>query len=477
MDLRANVLAVLVGGSNAPGINGLISSVAIEASKQNLSVLGIFDGFYGLKNGTAKTERLSLAKSTRIFDKGGSILRTSNAQLETKIDIDNALRVLEFHRIKYLVTVGGVNTAVSASLLTVAAAERGMMLSIVHVPKTVFNDLPLPHDTTTFGFSTARQMGADVVKAFIRDARTMLRWYILVVLGTKAGHLALGISKAAAATLTIIPEQFADRKEPLSFSELVDSIEAIVYKRMALDKDYGTVVIGEGVVNVMDPKELLTKFGSLSEAREELGQSIAKELRSRVTTPDISGSMFQARNIGNELRAAHPNADDVSLTRNLGFGAVRYLLRGGSGDIICMKQGSIFPMPLADAIDSKTGQTKVRYVDLTKINYQVAVNYMITLSVKDFEDRETLQKLAKVSQMTEEEFKNRFYKQAVDKENSTLQQQGPVFRQKVTRSRTADFIAAQFAEPTFQKDDVITGLFSSSNSLADFADVENTPLN
>ena len=78
----------------------------------------------------------------------------------------------------------------------------------MHVPKTIDNDLDLPHDICTFGFQTARAVGVGVVHNLMVDAKTTSRWYFVIAMGRKAGHLALGIGKAAGATLTLIPEEF-----------------------------------------------------------------------------------------------------------------------------------------------------------------------------------------------------------------------------------------------------------------------------
>jgi 6-phosphofructokinase 1 len=40
------------------------------------------------------------------------------------------------------------------------------------------------------------------------DAKTTSRWYFVITMGRKAGHLALGIGNAVGATLTLIPEEF-----------------------------------------------------------------------------------------------------------------------------------------------------------------------------------------------------------------------------------------------------------------------------
>jgi len=259
MDLRAPVLGIVVGGAPAPGINGVISSVTIEALNSGCTVLGIYEGFKQLKQGKSMVTNLEWNDVTRIYNTGGSILRTSKQQLTTAAEIDNTLRVLEHHRVRYLVTIGGTQTAYSASLIATAAKSTKLQLSVVHVPKTIFNDLPLPTDIRCFGHSTARDVGVNLLTNFANDSRTMLRWYILVVMGQRAGHLALGIGKAGAATLTLIPEQFQGRT--LSFNELVSIIEAAIYKRKAMNKEYGLAVIAEGIIHCLDRKEIQEKFG------------------------------------------------------------------------------------------------------------------------------------------------------------------------------------------------------------------------
>ena len=76
------------------------------------------------------------------------------------------------------------------------------------MPKTIDNDLDLPPYVDTFGFQTARHYGVEIVKNLMVDAKTTSRWYFVIAMGRKAGHLALGIGKAAGATLTLISEEF-----------------------------------------------------------------------------------------------------------------------------------------------------------------------------------------------------------------------------------------------------------------------------
>ena len=80
-----------------------------------------------------------------------------------------------------LVTIVGDDTAFSASWLAEAA---GVRLRVVHVPKTVDNDLSLPGGAPTFGFETARSVGVQLVNNLMTDAITTQRWYLVATTRT-----------------------------------------------------------------------------------------------------------------------------------------------------------------------------------------------------------------------------------------------------------------------------------------------------
>ena len=137
--------------------------------------------------------------------------------------MDNVLDVLAASSTSSaLVTIGGDDTALLRPARSIASG--GGAIRVAHVPKTIDNDLPLPGSTPTFGFETARHFGVHIVRNLAEDARTTSRWYIIISMGRAAGHLALGIGKAAAATLTIIPEEFRGR--PVTLDESATSSSA-----------------------------------------------------------------------------------------------------------------------------------------------------------------------------------------------------------------------------------------------------------
>src|ERR687892_2689932 len=118
-------------------------------------------------------------------------------------------------------------------------------IRVVHVPKTIDNDLDLPPYVDTFGFQTARHHGVDIVKNLMVDAKTTSRWYFVITMGRKAGHLALGIGKAAGATLTLIPEEFP---KPIRLKTIVDTLVGAIVKRLSYGRRDGVAIIAEGLV-------------------------------------------------------------------------------------------------------------------------------------------------------------------------------------------------------------------------------------
>src|SRR5512138_258554 len=167
-------LAVLVGGGPAPGINGVIHAVVNQAAQNGLEVIGIYDGFKHLVEGNLVGAALTPQSVSYIQDQGGSILRTSRANpTGSEAALRRCVTTLAEAEVTALVSIGGDDTAFSASRVARYAQEvMGIPLKSVHVPKTIDNDLPLPDEIPTFGFETARDLGAQLVMNLKRDAVT-----------------------------------------------------------------------------------------------------------------------------------------------------------------------------------------------------------------------------------------------------------------------------------------------------------------
>src|SRR5258705_5587886 len=246
-------LAILVGGGPAPGINSVIGAAVIRARLEAVDVIGVRDGFEWIMQGDIDhVTPLDIGEVSRIHFRGGSYIGISRANpTKDPAHLDNAVLALLRLNVSQLITIGGDDTAFSAMKLEEKAAGR---LQVVHVPKTIDNDLDLPAYVDTFGFQTARHVGVDIVKNLMVDARTTSRWYFVIAMGRKAGHLALGIGKAAGATLTLIPEEFAGTK--LRLKTIVDTLVGSIVKRQSYGRRDGVAIIAEGLVLGIDPGDL-----------------------------------------------------------------------------------------------------------------------------------------------------------------------------------------------------------------------------
>lgn len=421
MSTRSHRLAILVGGGPAPGINGVISSVTLEALDQGFEVLGFLDGFKNLVTGDTKAGFVPLTRHLvkDLHLKGGSFLGTSRTNpTKSEEHMQNVLKVLAHHNVGYLVTIGGDDTAFSGSQVYARAGGR---VRVAHVPKTIDNDLPLDGSMPTFGFETARQVGVGIVKNLAEDARTTSRWYIIVSMGRAAGHLALGIGKAAGATVTIIPEEFGKRK--IKLDELADIVIGSIFKRLADGDRDGVAVLAEGLIETLQEEQLHEalasgKYGDL--ILDPHGHKRLGEIDFGRLTRDWIGQRLKEfghdltmvdKEIGYELRCADPIPFDAEYTRDLGYGAVKFLLGDESakyGAIISLVAGRLKPLPFADKLDPVTKRMQTRQVDVTGESYDCARNYMTRLEKADFANAGLVGRLAAAAGLTAEKFKERF---------------------------------------------------------------------
>jgi len=404
-------VGILVGGGPAPGINGVVSALTLQARSRAYRVFGIYEGFQWLMNGeTGHVTELDHDEVSRIHFQGGSIINTSRANpTKRPKDLKLVIETLQRLGVGYLATIGGDDTMFAASQVSKQAGGR---IRVCHVPKTIDNDLPLPGEIPTFGFETARQVGFELVQNLMEDSRTTGRWYFVVVMGRSAGHLALSIGKASGATLTIIPEEFDG---PVHLATVCDILEGAILKRNAMwGRSDGVAIIAEGLLERVPPEEL-TEIQGVRIVHDTYGHLRLAELDLAYILKTLVEQRFAARgasigivhkNIGYEVRSAPPVAFDCDYVRALGYGAAEFLLnpdpaaKAINGALVCLVDGKIQHLDFGSLIDPATGKSRIRLVDIAKTSYKIARKYMIRLEPEDFEDPSKLIALAKAASTT-----------------------------------------------------------------------------
>lgn len=409
------VLGILCAGGPAPGLNGVIAGATRYALRLHWKVIGILEGFRYLMTGDADlvkkhTVDLTLDVVNNIEFLGGTIIMMARGNPkrneETLENVRNSIRSL---KIRYFMVIGGDGSASNA--VAVAAGFKGD-ISVIACPKTIDNDLPLPNNESTFGYETARAVGAKVVHNLQFDARGSPKWFICESMGRGSGHLALGIAVAAGADLCLIPEEF--KADKIEFEDLVDIIESSMLKRLAYGKNYGVVVVAEGLISKMTMKGLHVLFGSkgvkldpegnivLDEA--DLSQAICDELYRRIRH---LGLRVFPKKIGYELRCAKPICSDVAYTLQLGWGAVEAFKNGDSHALIVRQNGKIGPIPFDSIVDKVTGRVEPRLVNINDPSYKIARQLMWRMNRKDWGNYHLVNQMGKVSKTDPQELKAR----------------------------------------------------------------------
>lgn len=405
-----NVIAIVCGGGPAPGINSVISGIVNEATCHGWDVLGIYDGFSRLARGEKNYVRLEPNDISRIHLTGGCILKMSRFNPTKKeSDLRTVVETLTELGVTHLVTIGGDDTAYSSAAVSEFARKVGRTINVVHVPKTIDNDLPLPEGVPTFGFETARAFATTEIENLMEDARTTNnRWYFTIAMGRTAGHLALGMGRSAGAALTVIPEEFPEDKIPLQ--QIVDIITGSIVKRYLTGRNYGVAVIAEGVIEKIAPEDfkklgtvVTDEHGHIRYSELDFGEILKQAVLAEVKKLNIKISVID-KEIGYELRCTAPIAYDIDYARSLGYSAVKFLMSGDSGALITIQDNNAVPMRFEDIKDPATGKTKVRKVNTGSIQYRIARGLMMRLEKEDLDDPG----LANAYRMEPAEFKERY---------------------------------------------------------------------
>ena len=246
----------------------------------------------------------------------------------------------------------------------------------------------------------------------MEEALTGRRWILVVTMGRKTGHLALGIGKSAGATVTLIPEEWGD--QPIRLQEVLDILATSIIKRLADGREYGVAVLAEGLVEQMAPEDLealkdapLDSHGHIQLSEINFSDVLKSELHRTLKEVGMNLRLIN-KDLGFELRCADPIAFDIDYTIGLGEAAVSFLLEGGTNATITIQRNQVVPMPFESMMDPRTGRTEVRRVKIDSFVYRSAFKFMIRLKPQHGSNDGILARMASHTNLSPEAFKARF---------------------------------------------------------------------
>jgi ATP-dependent phosphofructokinase / diphosphate-dependent phosphofructokinase len=323
-------IGISTGGGDAPGLNAVIRAAVKSAiQKYNWKVIGIPDGFDGLI-WPEKSRELTLKDVSGILPRGGTILGTSNRgnpfqyrTLENNEQVisdisDDVISNAHKLGIDAVISIGGDGSMAIAQELF----NKGM--KIVGVPKTIDNDVSATE--TTFGFDTARATVTDAIDKIHTTADSHHRVMVIEVMGRDVGWIALEAGIAGGAHIILIPEI------PFTMQRLCASIA----EREDLGRRFTIVVVAEGIKLPAELKEL-AGHGSVGNA---VGNAIARNTQKEVRVSVL----------GHIQRGGSPSAYDRILGTRFGVAATELIAQGLFGRMVCLRNGAIGCVHIAEAI-------------------------------------------------------------------------------------------------------------------------------
>ena len=381
-------IAIICGGGPAPGINTVISTLAKTFIKDGYKVLGVHHGYKGLFSDKPEIKVLNFRKADRIFSRGGSTLIMSRFKPK---DSEFKADFFKNNNVKLLVTIGGDDTASTASRLTKYLTNKKLDVAHIHVPKTIDNDLPLPDRNPTFGFHTAKNEGVRIGNTVYEDARTSENWFVVSAMGRSAGHLAFGIASACHFPMMIIPEMF--NKTKITFDKLTNMIISSILKSKIRGIEYGVAMVSEGVFHFMDEEEIKNSginFTYDDHGHPELGNVSKSHIFNYLLQVKLKelGINIKSRpvEIGYELRCCNPIAFDLTLCTLLGIGVKKLFDEGKTGCIVSANsKGDISPLYLKD-FEDENGKVPPRLVDIESDMAQLFIKHLIYIREPDYEN-------------------------------------------------------------------------------------------
>jgi 6-phosphofructokinase 1 len=245
-------------------------------------------------------------------------------------------------------------------------------LRIVHLPKTIDNDYY--GIDWTFGFFSAAHFAAAEIRNLGADARSTQVWYVLEIMGRKAGWLTYAAGIAGEATRMISVEDYDGEFDARTVAaELVD----LMIQRDGDGRRYGIVCVAEGLADKLpdDQRPQVTdEHGNVRMGDAQIGRLLAEEMERQYAERTGASLKVRHKQIGYEARCAEPAAFDVLLGTQLGVGGYRALVKEGlTGVMVSVEdQLSLKYVPFDELIDPDTMKTRVRFIEKDSEFYRLA---------------------------------------------------------------------------------------------------------
>jgi 6-phosphofructokinase 1 len=403
----AQRVAILFAGGPAPAANAVISTAAASFRRHGIEVLGILHGYahlveycddHPMKEGrdyiVLNQSNLRRSRNTR-----GILIGTSRTNPGKDVshpshlsDPERTAALRSVHRalaslgVSALVSIGGDDTLKTANKFKRFQdylPPEEPRIAVVHVPKTIDNDYR--GIDFTFGYFTAVETLAVEIRNLLADAEAGRMYFLVETMGRSAGWLAYGAAIAGEASLVLSVEDLSDdmmtvetvtdpktqttnTRKIMNIDKILDQIVRVMTGRETEGKEFGVIVLAEGLAQYMPAKYLEgVKFddhGNISLSQTNLARNMTKLVEAEYEKRQGKKRRVTGLQLGYEARCALPHAFDVILGSQLGVGAYRAIVENRADGVLVSVSGqlNLNYVPFDSLIDPETLVTVVRFI-------------------------------------------------------------------------------------------------------------------
>ncbi|HEY4255289.1 MAG TPA: 6-phosphofructokinase, partial [Chlamydiales bacterium] len=269
-------IGVLFSGGPAPGGHNVIAGL-FDGSK-SVELIGFLNGPAGVVNNKAKI--LNARDIDAVRNQGGfNLIGSGREKIETEEQLASALQTVRLNKLDALVVIGGDDSNTNAAVLAEYFLAHQTSVQVIGIPKTIDGDLRSPEIELSFGFDTACKTYSELIGNIAKDASSTKKYYHFIkLMGRSASHITLECALSCQPNAALISE------EKKSLQTIVDELVDVVIRRQAAGKEYGLILIPEGLIESIPEIEELTRVGveRFSSAQKALFSSFPETIQKQL---------------------------------------------------------------------------------------------------------------------------------------------------------------------------------------------------
>ncbi len=269
-------VGVVFSGGPAPGGHNVIAGLYDEIKRYNgdSRIFGFLQGPDGL------LESRYIEITGKLVDRyrnlgGFTMIKTGRTKIDSGEKMEKALVTCKGLNLDALVIIGGDDSNTNAAFLAQHFKSSG--IKVIGIPKTIDGDIQVQTDdgqtlcAVSFGFHSAARAFARNISNLSNDGSSDVKyWHVCRVMGRVASHLTLESALQTHVNLALIGEELADyvNQDRLDKAEKNGEVDYnaygitlrhlsrvicdIIVRRAAYGKNYGVMIIPEGILEFIN---------------------------------------------------------------------------------------------------------------------------------------------------------------------------------------------------------------------------------